>query len=158
VYRWVDHTSELELEIAAADAEGVLADALAAFAELAAGEAEREGAAPAAGEAGREGAAPAAGEGEPEAAGPPETRELSLEAPDRAALLAEWLGELAFLAEVDGFVPVRCASLTLDGPRLRATVEGRLGSPAHLVKAVTYHRLRFEPTTAGWEATVVLDV
>jgi SHS2 domain-containing protein len=130
MYRWVEHTSELELAIEAPTEEEVLADALAAFIELAGAPGD----------------------------GPAQARELDLAAPDRAQLLADWLGELAFLAEVDGFVPERARALILDGPRLRALVDGRRGTPAHLVKAVTWHRLRFEPGGPGWQATVVLDV
>ena len=82
---------------------------------------------------------------------------LELAAGDRAALLADWLAELAFLAEAERFVPERLASLELAGAALRARVEGRRGDPPHLVKAATYHRLSFERAGDGWRATVVLD-
>jgi len=77
---------------------------------------------------------------------------------DRAALLADWFGELAFLAETRGLVPHRLASLELTGDGLSAVVEGSTGHPPHLVKGATYHRLRFERTEQGWSARVVLDV
>lgn len=41
---------------------------------------------------------------------------------------------------------------------MEATVVGRLGAPAPLVKAVTYHRLSFTRASPGYRATVVLDV
>jgi SHS2 domain-containing protein len=45
------------------------------------------------------------------------------------------------------------------GPaHLNATVAGVLGEPPPLVKAVTYHRLAFEPCGQRYLARVVLDV
>jgi len=41
---------------------------------------------------------------------------------------------------------------------LVATVRFRRGSPRHLIKAATYHRLAFEPSRLGFRARVVLDV
>ncbi len=132
MYRWVDHTSELELEINAASETAVLADAVAALGELLDDH---------------------AGEG-----GEEEVRAVAVSARDRPALLAEYLGELVFWAETEKFVPKRLASVELGHDSLGATVEGRRGHPRHLVKAVTYHRLTFERRRAGWRATVVLDV
>ncbi len=129
MYRWVEHTAELELAIEAPTEEAVFADALAAYAELV-------------------GLAPG---------GPPATHEVDVEAPDRASLLAAWLDELVFLAETEAFVPER-AAVTLHPDGLRALIEGRRGRPPHLVKAVTYHGLEFVPAGAGWRARVVLDV
>ena len=130
MYRWVEHTGELELAIEAESEEGVFADALDALAELIA-----EG-----------------------AAGETERRDVELSGGDRAALLADWLGELVFLAEIEDFVPERVEAFVLDGDSLRARVAGRLGTPRHLVKAVTYHRLRFANADGRWRAGVVLDV
>jgi SHS2 domain-containing protein len=130
VFRWVDHTSELGLELEAPSEEEVFAEALAAFAEL-------------------------AGDG----SGEPAPREVELEADDHALLLAEWLSELVYLAEAERLVPERVTSLVLEQRSLRATVEGRRGEPRHLVKAVTLHRLELQPDArVGWRARVVLDV
>jgi SHS2 domain-containing protein len=130
VYRWVEHTAEVELEIEAPSEREVLADALAALAELL-------------------GFAGLSGE---------ERREVSVSAADRPALLASWLEELVWLAESEGFVAMQLESLDLGGESLRATVAGGLGAPPPLVKAVTYHRLAFELTAQGYFARVVLDV
>ena len=130
MYRWVEHTGELELHVEAQSPEGVFAEALAAFAEL-------------------------VGDGP---VGEPARYEIELEAADQATLLAEWLGELVYLAETQGLVPERVAGFDLEGTRLRATVEGRLGQPPHLVKAVTYHGLELVREGEGWRARVVLDV
>ena len=135
MHRWIDHTAELELEVRAASEEDVLAEALAAVAEIL-----------------------AEGEGEGEWHGPPASRRVVIQAGTRSVLFAEWLSELAFLAETDGLVPERIAELEIDAEGLEATVEGRLAEPRHLVKAVTYHRLAFERNGDGWWARAVLDV
>jgi SHS2 domain-containing protein len=130
VYRWVDHTAELELEIEAASAEDVIAEAAAALRELLGG-----------------------GRGAP--AG---TRAVEVEAGDRAALLAAFLEELVYLAESEAVLPADVDAIELGERRLRADVELERGAPPHLVKAVTYHRLAFEPDGTGYRATAVLDV
>jgi SHS2 domain-containing protein len=131
VYRWAEHTGELEIEIEAESEAGVFAEGLEAMRELL-----RDG-----------------GDGEAV-----ERMRIVLEATDRAALLADWLGELAFLAETQGFVPERLASLELAGEGLVAEVAGSMGEPSHLVKAATYHRLEFERVGSRWRARVILDV
>jgi SHS2 domain-containing protein len=130
VFRWLEHTAELGLEIEAPSREAVFEEALAAFAELVGG-----------------------GEG------PLTIREIEVEAGEPDLLLVEWLSELLYRADAEGFVPERAATLELGGNRLRATVEGRLGEPGQLLKAVTLHRLEFrEDPMVGWRAHVVLDV
>lgn len=131
-YRWVDHTAELELEIEALGERDVLDDALHALAELLGVEWDEDG-------TGTE-------------------REVAVDAPDRPALLASWIEELVFLAESEGFVATRVIELELGPQQLRATVAGVYGEPPPLVKAVTYHRLSFEPRGDGYLARVVLDV
>ena len=131
----MDHTAEIELEIEAAGEPEVLEDALRALAELLG--VDPDGSA---------------------AVGAATERAVTAQAPDRPTLLAAWLEELAFLAESQGFVATRIVDLDLPGSGLRATVRGVLGEPPPLVKAVTYHRLKFEPHGAGYVARVVLDV
>lgn len=87
------------------------------------------------------------------------SRDVEVEADDRAMLLVEWLSELVYLNEVERFVPERISSLELGAGRLQATVEGHRGRPRDLVKAVTLHRLELRPDdNVGWRARVVLDV
>jgi SHS2 domain-containing protein len=128
VYRFAEHTAELEVELEADSPEGVLEEARRAFAEL-------------------------AGVGEGDAFEAP----VVVEAPDLPALLAAWLDELVFLADVEGVV-VESADLELDGSRLTGVVRGRRGSPRPLVKAVTLHRLRLRAEDGVWRGRVVLDV
>jgi SHS2 domain-containing protein len=130
VYRWVDHTAEVELEIEAASEPEVLEAAIRALAELL---------------------------GIEEARGD-ERRTITVHAGDRPALLATWIEELAFLAESEGFVATHVVALDLQPAGLEATVAGILAEPPPLVKAVTYHRLAFEPSGEGYVARVILDV
>jgi protein archease len=134
VYRWVDHTAELELEIEAASERGVFEEALAALGDLLS---ERAG---------------------DEDAGAEARYEVSASAPDRATLLAEWLSELAYLAEAKGFVPTAAERLEFADTALEATVAGRNASPPHLVKGVTYHRLGIWEEDETWRARVIFDV
>ena len=130
MFRWVEHTAELELEIEAQSEAGIFAEAVGALTEL-------------------------IGEGDGEHV----ARDVEVEADEPAMLLVEWLGELIYLSEAEGFVPRRVASLEVDDGRVRATVEGNTGKPRHLVKAVTLHRLSLRPDVDGrWHARVVLDV
>jgi SHS2 domain-containing protein len=130
VYRWIEHTGEVELELEGASEEEVFAEGLRALAEALADEPE----------------------------GPPRRVRVEVEARDRATLLAEWLGELVFLAESEKFLPERVLALELEARGLRATVEGRAATPRYLVKAITYHRLALEPASGGVRARVTLDV
>jgi SHS2 domain-containing protein len=63
-----------------------------------------------------------------------------------------------FLAESEGFVGEELLTFVLGEQELESIVGGHLGEPPPVVKAVTYHRLAFAPTTEGYLATVVLDV
>jgi SHS2 domain-containing protein len=128
VFRFAEHTAELEVELEAGSPEGVLEEARRAFAELA-----------------------GTGHGEPL------ELPVEIEASDLPALLAAWLDELVFLAETEGLV-ADSAELELAGARLTGVVRGRRGEPRPLVKAVTLHRLRFRSEDGVWRGRVVLDV
>jgi SHS2 domain-containing protein len=129
VYRWVEHTGEVELAIEAHTEADVFAEALAALVDLLGIDDIAE-----------------------------EERAVEAAAPDRPGLLAGWLEELVFLVDAEGFEPVALRELDLGAESLRAVVAGHYGDPSPLVKAVTYHRLAFEPHGPGYRATVVLDV
>jgi SHS2 domain-containing protein len=135
MYRWVDHTAEVELELEAASECELFADALRALAEL-------------------------LGFDVSDRSRDVEERAVQAVATDRAALLAAWLEELVFLAESDGFVGTELVALELpeDSHRLVSRVRGFVGDPPPLVKAVTLHRLLFERRGSGYAARVVLDV
>jgi SHS2 domain-containing protein len=131
MYRWLEHTGELEIEIEARDERAVFEDAIRALAELM---------------------------GEGRAGDDSACVEFEVTGRDRATLLAECLGELVYRGETERFVPVRLAELEFGTGRLRAVVEGYRDEPSALVKAITYHGLRFDREGDGWRAALVLDV
>lgn len=131
-YSFLDHPGEVEFLLKAGTEQEVYADALLALAELV-----DSGA----------------------AAGRPGVRQIELAAGDRASLLVDWLNELVYLADVDGFVPERIERLSLQGAALEATVGGRLeAEPTSLVKAATLTGAVFAQHGPRWQARVVLDV
>ena len=89
--RWVEHTGELEVAIEAPSEQRVFEEGFEAMRELLGGE-------------------PGSDEPAGELA---VTREVALDGSDRAVLLADWLAELAYLAETDGLVPRRLSNLEL---------------------------------------------
>jgi SHS2 domain-containing protein len=131
MYRWLDHTSERELWIEDEDPKAILGEAAIALGDLLR---EHPG-------------------------GEPVTHPVSLSASDLPTLLVEWLQELVYLAENDGFVPERILKMDLSGSAVEALVAGQRTTPQTLVKGVTYHRLEFEQDEEGaWHARVILDV
>jgi SHS2 domain-containing protein len=134
VYRWIDHTGELELEIEAASEEGVFEEGLAAVGAMLG---ERAG--------------------EPTRV-EPTFHEVVASAADASALLAEWLSELVYLVESESFVPEAVKRIELRGNTVHARVAGRRGSPPHLIKAVTYHRLGMWKESGAWRARIIFDV
>jgi SHS2 domain-containing protein len=130
-HSWAEHVGELELHLFAADEAGVFKAAVGAVADVLADE---------------------------EGSEIDEWHDVSAEGADRPVLLAAWLEELIFLAEHDGVVPLVAEDIVLHESSVEARIGGYRGEPPHLVKAVTYHRLAFEPHERGWRATVVLDV
>jgi SHS2 domain-containing protein len=131
VYRFLDHTAELGLEIEAGSLEELLEEAARAFAELVA----------------------------PGGSGEPARRRLTLAPLDEQTLLADWLNELLFLAETDGFVPQALARSEHTPAKLEAEVDGYLDEPRPLVKAATYHGLALRTSNEGnWTGRVLFDV
>jgi SHS2 domain-containing protein len=122
--------SEVELEIEAASREELFSEAVIAVSELL-GSGDRSR---------------------------PRSEDVTVRADDGAALFAAWLEELVFLAETEGFVPETVERLELGELELRARIRGRRGDPAHLIKAVTYHRLEVAKADGAWIGRVVLDV
>lgn len=142
-YSLKEHTGELKLRLESTTLEGLFVEAARALAEIVAGEpgAEVQGAA----------SAP----GNPTAV----VRDVRLEAPDRDALLVDWLNELIFASEHDKCVYDRVSMKSLSEQALAAEIRGRnterLCRP---VKAATFHGLRTERDAVGWHAEVILDV
>jgi SHS2 domain-containing protein len=138
-YRWVDHTAEVELQLEGEDEEAIFAAALRALAELLGGATGGE-------RCSRQLLVPA------------DAPSVGSWSRDRALLLAAWLDELVFRAETEDLIPEDVERIDLAEDQLTATVRFRRGTPRHLVKGVTHHRLAFAPARGGFVATVVLDV
>lgn len=130
-HRYVEHVGEIELELEATTKAGVFAEALTAFRELVDGTGVH---------------------------GPRRRNEIALAPEPSAMLLADWLDELVFLAEVHAFVPQRVVDIDLRGRGLHATVEGGHGRPRNIVKAVTLEDLELCRREGHWYGHVVLDV
>jgi SHS2 domain-containing protein len=129
-HRYAEHVGEIELELDGPTQADLYAEALAAFRALVDGST---------------------------AHGPTFQREVALPDAEPPVLLADWLNELVFLAEVEGFVPERVERLEL-GEGLRATLVGVHGRPRHIVKAATLHDLELARRGEVWRARVVLDI
>jgi SHS2 domain-containing protein len=94
---------------------------------------------------------------------PRERREITVEAPDREALMVAWLNHLLYLYDIDGFLGRDFQINHLTSERLEAEAWGDIYDPdRHVgktaVKAATYHRLKIAPQDDGWQATVILDL
>ena len=132
-HRWVDHTSEVQLQVGAESLGGLAAEAGQALGLLL-----------------LRGAAP-------EPSGP--ARELAVDSVDREALMVDWLNEILFVAETELWVPVEFEILESSPTRLRGEVRGvPVEDPPVHVKAATFHGLRVEEEDGGLQAEVIFDV
>ncbi len=103
-----------------------------------------------------------AGALEAEPQGATDWRNLALEAPDREALLVDWLRELLYVQTTEDLV-LRAAEVEqLEATRLVARAGFAVPSDDRPVerelKGVTYHDLAFERRGAGWFARIVFDL
>jgi SHS2 domain-containing protein len=88
-----------------------------------------------------------------------EVRELELEAYDAESLLVEWLGELAYWAEMEQMVFRQFDLEEVTSTHLKAVVRGGRAPILHKhIKAVTYHNLAIIESEDGVETTIVFDV
>ena len=93
---------------------------------------------------------------------PRHSRQVAVEAGDTESLLVDWLNELIFLLDSEGFLGRRFEILEVGDGRLRAQV---WGEPVDLdrhqmhvaVKATTYHQLQVVQRD-GWRAQVIFDI
>ena len=90
-------------------------------------------------------------------------RLITVEAPDREALLVAWLGELLFLFETWHFVFSQFTIQSMTPNKIQALGGGELfDSKKHrlnlVIKAVTYHQLRIWEEKGVWRARVIFDL
>ena len=89
--------------------------------------------------------------------------DVRVTAPDREALLVNWLNELIYLFEAKGILFSRFEITDLTDTGLKATAYGeKINLAKHelktQVKAATYHLLKIEQNDGGWKAQVIFDV
>ena len=90
-------------------------------------------------------------------------RHIQVTAPDREALLVNWLNELIYLFEAKGILFNRIEITDITDTELEATAHGeKINLVKHKlktqVKAATYHLLKIEQNEDGWKAQVIFDV
>lgn len=132
-HRFIDHTSEVELELRAPSFGELVAEAGRGLASLLLRD------------------VPMAPQGE--------ARRLEVSSHDREALLVDWLNEILFVAETELWVPVEFEIMEVSGAHIRARARGVAVEVApSIVKAATFHGLHVRETADGFEAEVILDV
>ena len=137
-HNWVDHTSEVQLQVGAESLAGLAVEAGQALILLL-----------------LRGRRPS----DVEPAGPPRT--LEVDSVDREALMVDWLNEILFVSEVDLWVPVEFEIEEASPTRLKASARGvTVDDPPSNVKAATFHGLRVEESEEdeGLQAEVIFDV
>jgi SHS2 domain-containing protein len=92
-----------------------------------------------------------------------ENRNIRVTAPDREALLVNWLNELIYLFEAKEMLFSRFDIVTITDTQLHAIGYGeKINLAKHelktQVKAATYHMLKIEQNKDGWRAQVIFDV
>jgi SHS2 domain-containing protein len=93
------------------------------------------------------------------------TKKLDIQviAPDREALLLQWLNELIYLFETRKMLFSRFEITVITDTELKAKAFGeKINLKKHelktQVKATTYHMLKIEQNELGWTAQVIFDV
>ena len=86
------------------------------------------------------------------------SRALEVEGPDLESLLVAFLSELVYYQEQENLT-FDDFDLRVAGQWLKVAMEGaQIESMDKAIKAVTYHNLKIERTTEGFETTIVFDV
>jgi len=92
-----------------------------------------------------------------------EEREFRAPGSDHAAQVVNWLNEILFFFDTEGFV---CVDLVIDSwsdSKIIGRARGGFFNPAKhefrtAVKAATFHQFESHPTNDGWEIRVFVDV
>jgi SHS2 domain-containing protein len=135
-FETIDHTADLAVHVWSPDLAGLFAEAARAMTSLMA---------------------------DPEAIEGRETVSISAEGADAADLLVNWLREILYLWHGRELLTAKAEVLDIGETRIQSRLGCDPYDPArheirHELKAVTYHDLRVEPASDGWEAVVIFDV
>ena len=99
----------------------------------------------------------------PSAVGPVQSLPLSVRGEDREDLLVQWLSEILYFLDAEGwfFCDFRIQQLQANALAGEGLGECRTEAgqrPRSVVKAVTYHQVSVQETPEGWEAVVYFDI
>jgi SHS2 domain-containing protein len=88
---------------------------------------------------------------------------VRVEGADPSSLLVNWLSEILYLQDVEGWLFGEFEVQRLSHHALAALARGEKfdrtrHQPKLLVKAITYHQLALEKTAQGWRAQVYVDI
>jgi SHS2 domain-containing protein len=94
---------------------------------------------------------------------PREAVVLQISGPDPESVLVNWLSEMLYLHDAEGWLFQDFEIQTLHDTSLSALARGeKFQRSRHqaklLVKAITYHQLTLERTPQGWRAQVYVDI
>ena len=100
---------------------------------------------------------------EPDSVKTCDTLELQVTGDDPPSLMVNWLSELLYRQDAEGWLFREFELHSLSDNALQAVARGEKFDPARhqlklLVKAITYHQLSLEQTPAGWRAQVYVDI
>jgi SHS2 domain-containing protein len=92
-----------------------------------------------------------------------ESVRVSIDAPDRVALLVRWLSDLNYRHVTEHRVFSDFKVLTLTTEHLEANVSGEVIDPARHtifteIKAVTFHGLQLQRVEGRWTAQIIFDL
>lgn len=92
-----------------------------------------------------------------------DSRNLVAEGPDREALLVNWLDEILWLVDGEGWLPSRIQVNQISETRVTGLARGEPRDPSRhllrmIVKAITYHQLSVREQHGSWVAEVYLDI
>ncbi len=88
---------------------------------------------------------------------------IHVQGPNPDSLLVNWLSEILYLQDADGWLFCDFEVRALQDRSLSAVARGEQFDRARhqakmLVKAITYHQLRLDKTSEGWRAQVYVDI
>jgi SHS2 domain-containing protein len=89
---------------------------------------------------------------------PEQTERIQIDAPDREALLVDWLSELLYRATSGHHAYVDFRVIEISERRLVASARIASAEASDEIKAVTHHELSIRRRNGGWEANVVFDI
>ena len=94
---------------------------------------------------------------------PRETRELRAAGDNREALLVNWINELLYLHDIEGFLVRNITFPVFEEGLIHSIVHGESldpnrHRPGTIVKAATFHGIQIHEVSGQWEIRLILDV